>query len=75
METPRRAIAKALSYRVFGCLATASVAWALTGQARLAASVGALDFVVKLVFYYAHERAWNRLSYGRAAVLSRGGKQ
>lgn len=65
METHRRAIAKALSYRAFGATATGAVALALTGRPGIAISVGLLDCVLKIVFYYVHERVWSRLGYGR----------
>jgi adenylylsulfate kinase len=41
------------------------VAWALTRQAELAASIGLADTVIKLAAYYLHERAWLRIRFGR----------
>lgn len=37
----------------------------LTGNMKLSAGAGALDVVVKLVAYFAHERIWNSIPYGR----------
>lgn len=65
IDLRRRTMAKAVSWRIFGTLITASVAWAVTGRLRFAASIGVVDAVLKLGAYYMHERAWNRISYGR----------
>ena len=42
-----------------------SVAWVVTGQLEFAATIGVADALVKLGAYYLHERAWNRVGYGR----------
>jgi adenylylsulfate kinase len=65
LETRARSIAKALSWRVGGLIITTGVAWALTRRVELAASIGLADTVLKLVAYYAHERAWLRIKFGR----------
>ena len=65
MESTRRSIAKAVSYRVFGTLTTASLVFFFLGQLELAAAVGIMDTLFKVAVYIAHERAWNRIPYGR----------
>ena len=65
MESTRRSIAKAVSYRFFGTLTTAALVYLLLGQLELAAAVGILDTLFKIFVYVAHERAWNRITYGR----------
>ena len=65
MDTHGRSIVKALSYRVIGLLVTAGVALVVTRDLRFAAAIGAVDTLVKLGVYYAHERAWNRVGFGR----------
>ncbi len=65
METHRRSISKALSWRVVALFITASVVWVVTGEFRFAATIGLVDTLIKLGVYYGHERLWNRLSFGR----------
>ena len=65
MESHRRSIVKALSWRVVALLITASVAWTITGSLRFGVIIGGIDTVIKLVVYYFHERLWNRISFGR----------
>lgn len=68
MESKARAIAKALSWRAVATLTTGLIAWAVTGNLEVAAGIGALDALFKLVEYYLHERLWNRLAFGRATA-------
>jgi uncharacterized membrane protein len=41
------------------------VAWILTRRFELAAQIGILDTIVKLGAFYAHERVWNRMNFGK----------
>lgn len=65
METTARSIVKAISYRILGSLCTAGIVAVLTGNLKLSAGAGALDVVVKLAAYFAHERIWNSIPFGR----------
>jgi uncharacterized membrane protein len=65
VETNRRSFAKALSWRVFATLITMTVAYLLTGELTFAIEIGALDTGAKLFIYFAHERVWQRISYGK----------
>ena len=66
METNTRSLAKAVSYRVLGSLATALIVFGFTGKAAISLGAGALDIVVKTGLYFLHERLWNNISFGRA---------
>ncbi len=66
MESRKRSIAKAVSYRFCGSLITAGIAYLLTGKLNIALGVGALDGVVKLAAYFVHERIWARIPWGAA---------
>ena len=65
METTRRSLAKAASYRILSTIVTVTVAWMVTGSMSFAATIGVTDALVKLTLYYAHERVWNRIPGGR----------
>jgi uncharacterized membrane protein len=41
------------------------LAYAATGDIKIAGAIGAADVVIKLFFYYTHERAWGRIPWGR----------
>jgi uncharacterized membrane protein len=65
VETKRRSLAKALSWRVFATFITMTVAYLLTGELLFAAKIGAFDTLAKLLVYFVHERVWQRISYGK----------
>lgn len=65
METTRRSIAKAVSYRFFGTLTTTALVLVVIGKLEIAAAIGLADTLFKIVVYILHERAWNRIAYGR----------
>lgn len=64
-EKPVRSIAKALSWRIIGTLDTLVVSYLLTGKMSLAASIASVDFLTKLILYFFHERAWNKIKWGK----------
>lgn len=65
METHYRSIAKAITWRAGGTIVTCFVAWLLTGSLDVAAKIGILDTLIKIGVFYAHERFWNRVSFGK----------
>jgi len=65
MESSQRSIAKTVSWRFFASIITAVIAWAVTGETKFAATIGAFDALLKIGAYYFHERAWNQLHFGR----------
>ncbi|MEZ4483653.1 MAG: DUF2061 domain-containing protein [Syntrophotaleaceae bacterium] len=65
METTRRSIVKALSWRVLATAITTGLIYAVTGEGGFAASIGLADTLFKLFIYFGHERIWNRIPFGR----------
>ncbi len=65
METKRRSLAKAFSWRVLATLITMTVAYLLTRKLSFAVEIGAIDTGVKLLIYFVHERLWQRISFGK----------
>jgi len=54
-----RSLAKALTWRITATLTTAVIAYMVTGELSTAVIIGGLEFVLKFIMYYGHERAWN----------------
>lgn len=69
MESLKRSIAKAVSYRVLGTVTTVGVSYAFSGSLRLAAAIGMTDTIFKIGVYLAHERLWNKIQFGRGEQL------
>ena len=70
METKRRSIFKALSWRFIATLITAAIVWTLTGKGDFAAKVGLMDTTIKLLIYFVHERIWLRIPFGKIKTSS-----
>jgi len=68
-----RTLCKTMSYRVGATCITAGLVYAFTGKWDYAVSIGGLEVLTKLVFYYAHERIWATISLGRPQVLETDG--
>ena len=64
-EKPYRSVVKAISWRTVGTLDTMIVSYFVTGSLVMAASIGTIEVITKMALYYFHERAWNRISFGR----------
>jgi uncharacterized membrane protein len=64
-ERPIRSLAKAVSWRVTGSVDTLILSWFFTGDIAIAAAIGSTEVVTKMLLYYVHERAWNRVRLGR----------
>ena len=63
-EKPYRSVAKAISWRTVGTLDTIIVSYFVTGNLVMAASIGSIEVITKMILYYFHERVWNRLKFG-----------
>jgi len=65
-DRPIRSLVKAFSWRVTGSIDTMLLSWFFTGDLTVAAAIGLTEVATKMVLYYLHERAWNRIPLGRA---------
>lgn len=64
-EKPYRSVVKTISWRTVGTLDTMIVSYFITGRLVMAASIGSIEVITKMILYYFHERIWNKLSFGR----------
>ena len=64
-EKHYRSLIKATSWRVVGTVDTIVVSYFITGQIKLALSIGGVELFTKIMLYYGHERLWNRIPLGR----------
>ncbi len=67
-ETSIRSFAKSLSWRALGTVVTVAAVWVFTRRLALAAGVGGVEALAKLVLFYLHERVWDRVKVGRRQV-------
>jgi len=64
-EKIKRSLIKTISWRIIGTLDTVLVSWLITGTLALAFSIGAIEFVSKMILYFFHERLWNSIKWGK----------
>ncbi len=64
METRKRSIAKALIYRTASILTIMSATWYFTGDLYQVTQIAVVYNVIIWTFYYFHERAWTRVTWG-----------
>ena len=60
-----RSVAKAFSWRISGTIATVVTVILFTGEIKLAATIGGVEFLAKIGLFYIHERIWDKVSLGK----------
>jgi uncharacterized membrane protein len=63
--TKTRSLVKSFSYRIWGTLSSWAVVYVITGKGSLATIIAFWETVLKVFIYYFHERAWNKITWGR----------
>ena len=64
-EKVKRSLAKTISWRVIGTIDTILISWLITGAITLALSIGTIELISKMILYFFHERAWNKIKWGK----------
>ena len=64
IESHKRSIAKAVSWRIFASLVTMLTVFVFTRELVLSAGIGIVDAVIKIIGYYGHERLWHKIRFG-----------
>ena len=64
-ESSLRSFTKAVSNRLLNTLATVTLVYLFTDQVAVALSVGATEVIVKFALFYAHERVWDKVTFGK----------
>lgn len=64
VESHLRSIIKGLTWRVIASATILVIAYLTTGEIDTALKITGIEFVVKLLLYYLHERAWLKVPRG-----------
>lgn len=64
MQTHRRSIVKAATYRLFATSVVFGIALLYTGELGSSAKIGLSAAVAKTVLYYVWERVWSNIQWG-----------
>ncbi len=63
-ETHLRSFLKGMSWRILASATTIGIAYFVTGDTTIAIGIGGIEAVLKIFFYYLHERAWQLIPRG-----------
>lgn len=58
-----RYFAKAISWRLVATVTTICITFAFTGNIVISSGVGIVDFFIKILVYYLHERLWDLIPW------------
>ena len=64
METHKRSIVKSITFRIIATIITFVVVYLFTKDPFISTGVTILENLIKMVFYYFHERVWNNICWG-----------
>ena len=65
MDTHKRTIIKTITWRIIATLTTVIIIYLWTDNWSIALGSGLVANALKTIFYYIHERIWNRTDFGR----------
>ena len=63
VDTKKRTMAKTITWRITASLTTFLIAWILTGDILVGASIGSIEAFAKIFLYYFHERIWINIGW------------
>ena len=64
-----RSVVKTVSWRILGTIDTIIISYFITGNLKMAASIGTIELFTKMLLYYFHERLWNIFKFGKVKEL------
>ena len=68
VEHRKRSIIKAACWRVIATSTTMILVFIFTGEVLISIGVGFVEVISKIIFYYFHERIWDKISWGKSYV-------
>ncbi|WP_152184260.1 adenylyl-sulfate kinase [Sulfurimonas indica] len=67
-ETNKRSIVKGISWRIVATTTTIIIVYVFFGRLDLAIAAGMIETVLKIALYWAHERVWQKLRWGKKKI-------
>jgi adenylylsulfate kinase len=67
-ESTVRSIVKTVSWRVLATITTIILVYLFTDEISLAFQVGMIEVFLKMLVYFFHERAWDKINFGREEI-------
>ena len=64
-DSTNRSITKTISWRLTGSFSTFMISYLILGSFSIAGSIAVVQVIANTLLYYLHERAWNKIRWGR----------
>lgn len=64
-ESHLRSVIKGISWRVLGTIDTMILSYLWTGSIKTATLIGSSEAMTKIFLFWAHERVWHKIRWGR----------
>ena len=64
-ESKLRSVIKSISWRFVATATTILLVYIFTGKLIIALEVGGIELAAKFAIFYAHERVWDRIAWGK----------
>ena len=68
--TRLRSLTKSISWRILGTIDTIIISFFITGNTKIAFTIGSIEIFSKIIVYYIHERIWALIKWGRKFVAN-----
>jgi len=65
MDSNKRSLTKTITWRLTGSSATFVISYLILGNITAAGSIALIQLVANTLLYYAHERIWNKITWGQ----------
>jgi uncharacterized membrane protein len=65
MDSNKRSLTKTITWRFTGSGATFVISYLILGNITAAGSIALIQLVANTLLYYAHERIWNKITWGQ----------
>jgi uncharacterized membrane protein len=60
-----RSLIKAVTWRLTASIDTLIISFIIIRKLKWAATISGIEIFTKILWYYLHERIWNRISFGK----------
>ncbi len=67
-DTNARSIIKTISWRILATVTTVTLVYIFIGDVSIALSVGGIEVFLKMLIYFFHERAWDKIKFGKREI-------
>lgn len=68
-QSPKRHLAKTITWRIIGTLDTIVLSWLVSGSPFIGVKIGLAEVLSKMLLYYFHERIWFKVNLSKDGVV------